>query len=211
MLNGTIQDILRSNPYPVSKKDFKARRVGGSIMYHDAEILYAFVRSLVPLDILELGAFVGISTNVLIQAVRDNGQGRIVSLDKFGPGERFKFGSESNTAIGWVGRHRSELVSDSNLDIVTMVTGDVVEYCKTLPDHSFDFIFEDTDHARRTVSALIPEFRRILRPDGIALFHNIDLRAVGYGFRDAGVTDKVTGFRIPYGSSIGMLKGSDLC
>lgn len=197
--------------YPIGKAEFKAARVGGSILHHDAEILYSYVRAYQPAHILELGAFVGVSTNVLIRAVRENRKGHIVSLDKFAPGQEFKFGRTTDTTIGWVGRHRSELVPDEDLDIVTMETGDVIEFVKGLPDRSYDFIFEDTNHHRATIVAVVPEFKRILKFGGVVLFHNTDLKEMEKGLRDVGVYTKMSYFKKVNGSSIGLLTQEDLC
>jgi predicted O-methyltransferase YrrM len=64
-------------------KDFVPKVNVGSVMLDDAELLRGLVKSLNPHIIVEIGTFIGTSTVVMAQALKENGSvGKIYTVDK---------------------------------------------------------------------------------------------------------------------------------
>lgn len=159
---------------PMTREEFDTLWVKGAILYQDAEILYTLMRLLKPQHIIELGAFQGLSTKILAMAVRENGIGRIISVDKTAPGKRVLRRRENLL--------RSELLSKEDLEVVELVTRDVTRFMRGEKKRSVDFIFEDSSHLTETMVKLVPAILRALKPDGVVLFHNSLMPTMKKGF-----------------------------
>lgn len=60
----------------------------------------------------------------------------------------------------------------SEYENVELRIADALQTLKGLPDDAVDFIFIDDDHSPVMVEREIFEVRRVLRPGGIAMFHD---------------------------------------
>ena len=181
---------------PMNIEKFRELYQHRSLQYADAEVLCALIKKHRPRHILELGTFIGLGTKIMVMAVRENNLGHITSVDLWGPGERF---------AGKGSVRRAEVLDENDLEIIELITDDEIEYLESIPIESFDMIFEDTNHAARTIKRVVPLIERALSPGGLALFHNSDWESVRLGFEMAGVTDRLEDFK-SRGSTITMLK-----
>jgi len=119
----------------------------------EAELTYLFVRSLRPAVVLEVAPYYGWSTTWLLQALRDNGSGRLHSYDL-------------------VDYSRWSMPADLARDRWVFTEGDVREYLDRLP-RDVGYLFVDAAHtaefAKWYLSALFPR----LAPGTLIGIHDI--------------------------------------
>lgn len=96
----------------------------GSVFLAEGQILYALVRMLQPQVLIEVGTFVGCSTNHLAAACEQNGCGRIYAVD-----------INPRAGAAWEPELR---------DRIHKVTADARNW---VPPEPADFVFEDGDHS----------------------------------------------------------------
>jgi len=143
----------------------------GSLWDGEGRTLYALVRALGPLNVLELGVHAGASTTHLRSAVRDNGGGRVHSIDRWeGAGHMIP---DDLFAHGW------------------LTYADALAAIADLPDNAIDFVFEDLCHGGGEVRDVIQALRPKLRPGAVVVHHDSEHGAEGIevkrGLREAGV------------------------
>jgi len=165
-------------PIEIFRKLYRQR----ALQYEDAQLLCTIIKKLRPLDILELGTFIGLSAKVMNMALRENGYGNIISVDLWSQGEMFA--GPGSPKMG-------QVFTPEDLKNISLVTSDEIEYLESLPAQCFDMIFEDTNHAARMLMKAVPLIERALRPGGIALFHNSDWESVRMGMDLADVSDRI--------------------
>ena len=99
----------------------------GSAELSVLEFLYALVRMIKPENICETGSYFGLSTCALAQGLKDNGQGKIVSVE-------------------WEKQHvettKKNLAKLGLLSFVQMEHKSSLDY---VPDRMFDFLYLDTE------------------------------------------------------------------
>lgn len=170
----------------MNKEEFDKIKVPGSIHWSDAEVIRETIQKYDPDKILELGCFMGTSTLVIIDAMRKRiWDFDFTSVDIKAPGELYNIKDVKKAK-------RSELVPENAP--VELITSDAIEYLQGLSDESIDFIFEDTNHQVIYTANLIPEILRVLKPNGVALFHNLNLTTMKAAFKKAGMKKKVKEF-----------------
>ena len=157
----------------------------GSINYMDCIALYSIIRYAKPIDILELGCFVGTSTFMLLEAMKANAlpDAHITSVDIKPLGETWTVHGER--------KYRSEAVQGVPESLITQVVSDATSYINLLPDNSVDFIFEDTNHTYESTRDIASAARLKLRSSGIIVFHDSTIPEMVHGFKDAGVYDNM--------------------
>ena len=167
----------------MNKERFEELRVPGAIHWADACVIREAILEYKPETVLEMGCFRGLSTLVIIDAMRKRSWDfHFISVDIKPPGAIFNVKDHKQA-------RRSELVPDNAP--VDLVTSDALKYLQSLEDESIDFIFEDTNHQIEYTANLIPEILRVLKPNGVALFHDLNLLSMKEAFKKAGMKKKV--------------------
>lgn len=150
----------------------QAKWISGSLWQVEGKILYALIRTLKPMAVLELGVHVGASTTHLRAAIEANGYGYVTSIDKW-----------EGAGAGIPAR----LASHGKL-----VFEDALTYIASLPDNTIDFVFEDLIHSESEVYDVITALRPKLRKGAVVVHHDSehgdDGEKVRAGIRQAGVT-----------------------
>ena len=115
--------------------------------------MFSLVVGLRANDVLELGYDAGAT----LEALALTGAERVVGVDNL-------------TEYAYV---ESEAVKRlAPYPNVKMLQREAVEYLNSLPDESVDFVHVDDSHEVDHVFLEAVQLRRVLRPGGIALFHN---------------------------------------
>lgn len=181
--NSELRNEQRSVVAIMNKDEFEKIRKPGAIHWPDACVIHDAIVEHKPETVLELGCFMGISTLVLLDAMEEaKCCAWFVSVDIVAPGELFNIKDVKEA-------RRSQLVPDNAP--VELVTSDALKYLKGLPDESIDFIFEDTTHQIEYTANMIPEMLRVLKPNGIVLFHNLELYSMKEAFKKVKLLKKV--------------------
>ena len=118
----------------------------------EAELTYLFIRDRRPEAVVEISPFRGWSTTWMLQALRDNGTGALVSFDLVEDSRRF---IPEELATRW-----------------TLITGDVRDRIPDLPD-PIDYLFLDSDHRRAFAEWYIAELMPRLAPDAMVSVHDV--------------------------------------
>ena len=109
--------------------------------------------------VLEIGTGTGYSGILMLKALPEEACLTTVELDP----ERKKKAEKHFEEAGFLSR-------------VTIVNGDMKEVLKTLPDASFDLIFQDS--AKGQYLHVLPEMLRVLSPGGVLLTDNLFFEGV---------------------------------
>lgn len=145
----------------------------GAIWDVEGRVLYALIRSLKPVNVVEIGSGTGCSTNHIASALKANGEGHVVTLD----------------------RGNTPHIADDLQSYVTVLPGDAFAFLESLPDNSMDFILEDADHSEEMCYRVGEIAKRKLAPGGVLVAHDAAHPTVGgdvtAGFRRAGVNGRV--------------------
>lgn len=149
----------------------------GSMWQCDGQFLYALVRAIQPLRILELGTMYGCSATHILQALHDNGKGSLICVDS-----------------GVHCREVGELIPDHLRYRVTIVEMDMYEFLRH-ENGRFNLVFEDGLHERDQVAHVWRQLTRLLYPQGMIVSHDAAHYVVGSqvqaGIADAGFTPAV--------------------
>jgi predicted O-methyltransferase YrrM len=169
-----------------------ANRFGGQMM-SEYSAVYALVRLLRPDRVVETGVADGTTSAYILQALEDNGRGRLCSIDL--PSERLP----PEMAPGWI-------VDDGLRHRWTLRIGRSSELLKPLLNElgSIDVFLHDSLH---TYDNMLFEYRTawpFLRPGGLFLSHDIGrnsaffdfAREVGKRWRDWRAYEVLGGFRV---------------
>lgn len=145
----------------------------GAVWEVEGQLIYALIRALQPVNVVEIGSGLGCSTNHIASALQANGAGHVVTLDR---------GNTPNIDEQWS-------------EYVTALPGDAFEYLELLPDNSVDFILEDADHSEEMCYRVGMLAQRKLAPGGVLIAHDAAHPTVGAdvtaGFRRSGITGRV--------------------
>jgi predicted O-methyltransferase YrrM len=145
----------------------------GAIWDVEGRIIYALIRALKPLNVVEVGSGTGCSTNHIIAALWANEGGHVTTLD----------------------RGNTPLIPDSLSEYVTVLPGDAFDYLEAQPDNSIDFILEDADHSEAMCYRVGELAKTKLAPGGVLLAHDAAHFGVGAdvraGFTRAGLQYRV--------------------
>ena len=130
----------------------------GTAYSNEGHLLYALIRLLKPLRILEIGTYNGGSASHMAAACKKNGQGKITTVD--------------------ISSHAGKYIARRYRSIVTTLTVDANLYIPTV-NKPFDFIFEDGAHSEYQVHVVYQNLPRILNQGGFILSHDILMNGVG--------------------------------
>ena len=147
-----------------------AKWPSGSIWEIEGVILYALVRVIRPLSVLEIGTFQGCSTHHIMAALADN-------RDEFG--DDVQMITVDNGTFDGKPDFRG-------YDFITEVKGDAIEFLKNT-SLMFDFIFEDSKHTADHVQATYEAAKGVMNSGGFMLSHDTAHHLVGHQVMD-GIT-----------------------
>jgi len=121
----SLEDFM--NYYDEAKYGGYPEEPGGSVWESEGKSIYVLIRILKPKKILEIGNFLGVSSNHILQAVEANGSGKVTLLD-------------INEFLLYDKLHNKnfERVLDNSLNYL-------------LNPFNFDLIVQDSDHHKKHV------------------------------------------------------------
>lgn len=129
----------------------------GAVWEVEGQILYALVRAMQPLTVLEIGSGTGCSSNHISRAMQANGVGHLVTLD----------------------RGNTPHILDDLKAFVDVRPDDAINYLALQPDNSIDMIVEDADHSEELCEAIGNLAKDKLKPGGVLLSHDAAHPTVG--------------------------------
>ena len=145
----------------------------GSMWRVEGLVIYALIRALKPLSVLELGTSHGCSATHILQALADNGRGSLTSVD-------------NGSQIGVPG----EMIPDNLRSRWILHNMDLEIYLRLPDTPQYDFILEDAMHSPEQVEFIYRQLPRILKPGGVIVSHDAAHFLVGKdvqrGIRAAG-------------------------
>jgi predicted O-methyltransferase YrrM len=124
----------------------------------EAAMLYAITRATKPKTILELGTYLGYSAACMLDALEENGHGRIVTLD-----------------------FKQQMSADSKLATsyrVFPLTCDGLAFSRSLA-FPVDMIFEDGSYTVEVTSEFLKNCLPHLKSDGIVIAHDVAFPEMG--------------------------------
>lgn len=139
----------------------------GSMWRVEGQVLYALVRAIKPISVLELGTSRGCSATHILQAMYQNGGGMLDCVDN---------GSQVATIGDLIPPHFA-----GNYEIHNM---DMAQFIASAPDASYDLILEDGMHEPGQIEMVWRAAYRLLRPGGVILSHDAEHFIVGAAVRE---------------------------
>jgi predicted O-methyltransferase YrrM len=142
----------------------------GCVWEIEAQIIYALIRALKPVNVLEIGTYHGCSTSHICEALQRNGKGHLNTLDIYPLTE----------------------IPDEYRDVGTLVRMDLFDYEYPV-DNPVDFVFEDSMHSQEMIHHVWRGFVERGAPGGVIITHDSEHYAIGdtvkAGIEQAGVMD----------------------
>lgn len=132
--------------------NFEHLRDGDAITLEEGELLYALVRAIKPLICVETGTHKGLSTHYIAQALKDNGDGQVVTCDPVYWKQQDIF--NSSPLKDWI---VFQPVKGTELDITHI-----------------DFLFIDGYHGKKDVVEEIEHLFPHLSNNALVVFHDCD-------------------------------------
>ena len=163
-----ILSEVKSTEFEIDLRDrLKDVRYSGKLTFQNGRLLYIITRLMRPRVVVETGVFAGGSTAYILNALEENGAGKLFSIDRKDP-FLLKIGREPGFAID------EELRDNWHL-----ILGRSSEKLQPLLDclNSLDFFFHDSDHSYEN---MLYEFQTIwpfLSSGGLLLSDNIDMNS----------------------------------
>lgn len=152
----------------------------GSLWNVEGKSLYALVRALRPINVLEIGTMYGCSATHITQALVDNGEGHLTCVDS---------GMQIPIIGGMIPDHLRSHITLHIEKIEDFITS------KSAFRGPYDFIFEDAMHSVEQVEWVYRNLPYLLRPGGVIVSHDAAHRIVGAavreGIRNAGYEPSV--------------------
>lgn len=116
-------------------------------------LLYALVRLLRPRRVIEIGTALGHSTSWLAAALRDVGNGTLVTVDNYG--QTWGGISKNDQAA------RARVGAAGGAMIVEYVRSNSIRYMREQPDRSVDIVYVDGDHSFKVATGDIRQAMRV--------------------------------------------------
>ena len=141
--------------------------VNSGISLGHATALYEFVRKTKPQSILEVGMANGISTVAMLQAVRENGIGEVISIDPYQSSDWRGKGIELVKECGLSGMHRLIEEPDFLALPKLLCDGKKIDFAYIDGWHTFDYTLVDFWY-----------IDKMLNVNGTVAFNDCGMRAV---------------------------------
>lgn len=124
--------------------------------YAHAHLIAGLVLAHKPLKVLELGVGSAYLTSVVLEALRENGRGRLTSVDNF---------------FDWNGKKPFHIIDlqETNPDWDLIVEDESI-FLQRSPSEAYTFIISDGDHTRGYQTA--PDLFRTAAPGSVLVFHD---------------------------------------
>lgn len=156
----------------------------GSMWRVEGQVLYALVRALKPLRVLELGTARGCSATHILQALHDNDYGTLSCID-------------NNIQPGPVADYVPDHLRGRMTLHITTIEHVIERFIVDSPNDGFkcDMVLDDGMHDAEQVALIWGAAEKMLRPGGVILSHDACHALVGHevqaGIALAGYADKV--------------------
>lgn len=151
----------------------------GSMWRVEGQFLYALIRALKPLRVLEIGTMHGCSATHILQALTDNGgKGRLTCVD-------------SGIQIADIG----DMIPDALRENAAISQVTIEAFIEAYAYRPYDFILEDAMHSPEQVEFIYRALPSLLTPGGVIVSHDAAHHLVGAdvtgGIHAAGYTPQV--------------------
>jgi predicted O-methyltransferase YrrM len=160
----------------------------GSIWEVEAVVLYALIRVVKPLNVLEIGGFQGCSTAHICEALIANGVGKLTTIDK---------------------DHANPVIDKRYKAVRRWLVKDFEKY--KMPTKPYDFVFEDSVHTPEFTAMVWRKFFKVGKTGGFIVSHDATHYRLGELVR-AGISQVTTDYlplNVDYGKcglAIGRIK-----
>lgn len=148
-----------------------------SLSPQQGEFLRALTVNTNPLTVVEIGAFLGVSSLWIGGALQDAGRGgRLYAIDPFNDILPLPKRTRTKCVIDPMRRVQASLLSAGLEDSVTLLRGYSQEVGAGWPERNtgpIDMLYVDGDHSLEGVVADVQTFGPFMRPGGIVVFHDI--------------------------------------
>lgn len=135
----------------------QAKWGAGAIWSVEGQTLHALIRALKPDSVVEIGSGTGCSSNHIASALKANGHGHLVTID----------------------RGNTPRIADDLKPFVTVLGEDAINWLALAPDNSIDFILEDADHSEALCNVIGELAKTKLKPGGVLMAHDAAHFGVG--------------------------------
>ncbi len=136
-----------------------------------ANCYYSLAKMIRPLLIVEIGCFIGFSTLHFVQALREQGFGKMISIDAFDWDVDAGNGQENRQNVALRYRKKAQVE-----DILTYVKGystEVYSQLESIIKNKIDLLYIDGDHSPRGVFHDFNTYYDDVRVGGYILLHDI--------------------------------------
>jgi predicted O-methyltransferase YrrM len=137
----------------------------GSMWRVEGQFLYALIRALKPVNVLELGTWHGCSATHILQALHDNG----TSGDADGTLDCVDNRAYGDIVIGDMIPLDLRLYANIH---AKSLEGFIADIAPALETHRYDLIFEDAMHTVEQVELVWKNADRLLTPGGVIISHD---------------------------------------
>jgi hypothetical protein len=161
------------NPLRVRLASFNPFSFANSVYYF---YLYSLIRKLKPEVAVESGVFLGGSSAAILEAMEENGKGRLISVDiskSVSIGIWTKYSVPTGFAVPRRLRNRWELVVEDSRDFLATALSRL---------GSIDFYLHDSDHTYETVTFEMEMAWRHLKTGGVLVVDDCNLSLATYNF-----------------------------
>lgn len=140
----------------------------GSLFSNEGMRLYNLVRELKPKVIVEVGAWEGCSTSYLACGVRDNGFGKVISID-ITKGAGSQLAEELKHFVEFRCKNALEYVPKEKIDFVFEDGSHLTGFTESIAErYKASMVFVSHDYCHRTCFAVTSEFDKVFgKPDEI--------------------------------------------
>lgn len=138
-----------------------------------ARVAWCLTRHCQPLTVVETGVARGLTTRVVLEALKANGSGRLFSVDLPPPLDQSRLAEETGVAVPSALRDRWTLIEGSSRRRLPPLLREL---------GAIELFIHDSRHTRRNILFELQQAWRALRPGGYVLADDIHANA---GFQDA--------------------------
>ena len=148
--------------------ELKVPDLTGGVNQGDRRAIFYLIKAFKPINVLEIGTFIGASTIHIASALSDIKKSHLISVDIIDVNsDRHNFWLKHNSKLS-----PYKMIKVLGFDkFVDFITQSSIKYFKNV-DKKFDFIFLDGDHSASMVYHEIHLALNALSKDGIILLHD---------------------------------------
>lgn len=159
-----LETYARADPHGGYHAAYDDGFPSGSLWRVEGQFLYALIRALKPVSVLELGTWHGASATHILQALHDNNKGSLDCVDNRAYG---------NIAIGGMIPPELRSHKDDLMWLTFYPTSLEIFIEAALAENTtYDLIFEDAMHTVEQVELVWGMADRLLNPGGVIISHD---------------------------------------